>query len=207
MTRQAERRVNRCATVAPSWPSRCHLTNRSGGGSAAWFTLDSRHGVVGGTQARSLAARRLPSVPRLVRREAGDPRTTLSRRRGGDAASSRRAAAGAGSRAGSGRGRRRSSYTLERGRGREDLTRVDRVVDRVSAPLEPAAVVDGDPWPFHEVRVEPGLARPPAGAAIEGDPLLGRDAGLRPVRGDLRVGAHRVVDGAVVLHVVGVTPA
>src|SRR5581483_11512149 len=69
------------------------------------------------------------------------------------------------------------------------------------------AVVDGDPRPSHQVRVEPRLARPPAGAAVEGDPLLRRDAGLRPVRRDLRVGAHGVVDGAVVLHVVRVTPA
>src|SRR5207244_3709758 len=44
---------------------------------------------------------------------------------------------------------------------------LDRVVDRVLAPLEPAAVVDGDPRPTHQVRVEPGLACSPAGPAIE----------------------------------------
>src|SRR5205823_2126116 len=89
----------------------------------------------------------------------------------------------------------------------EELARFDRVVQPVSAPLEPAAVVDRDPVPSHQVRVEPGLARAPAGAAIERDPLVGGDAGLLPVGGDFRVRTHRVVDRAVVLHVVGVTAA
>src|SRR5207247_1059823 len=48
---------------------------------------------------------------------------------------------------------------------------------------------------------------PPARSAIEGDVLVGSDAGLLPVGGDLRVGAHRVVEVAVVLHVVGVGAA
>src|SRR5262249_53194421 len=44
------------------------------------------------------------------------------------------------------------------------LADLDRVVHRVRAPLEPAAVVDRDPRPAHDVGVEPRLARPPAGA-------------------------------------------
>src|SRR5439155_2373717 len=88
-----------------------------------------------------------------------------------------------------------------------DLARLDWVVERVPAPLVPAAVVDGNSWPTHQVCVEPGLARPPAGPAIEGDPLVGSDAGLFPVGCDLRVGTHRVVHVAVVLHVVGVRAA
>src|SRR5262249_49855146 len=88
--------------------------------------------------------------------------------------------------------------------GEPDL---DRVVRRIRAPLEPAAVIDRDPLPALEIRIEPGLAGPPAGAAVERDPLVGSDAGFGPVRGDLRVLAHRVVDVAVVLHVVGVAAA
>src|SRR5439155_17765961 len=98
----------------------------------------------------------------------------------------------------------RSSLGGERGFGFAGL---DRVVDRVAAPLEPAAVVDGDPAPAHQVGIEPGLACPPARSAIEGDVLVGSDAGLLPVGGDLRVVAHRVVEVAVVLHVVGVGAA
>src|SRR5205823_1862588 len=59
----------------------------------------------------------------------------------------------------------------------------------------------------HQVGVEPGLACPPAGPAIEGDPFVGGDAGLLPVGGDLRVRTHRVVHVAVVLHVVRVRAA
>src|SRR5712691_3308365 len=84
------------------------------------------------------------------------------------------------------------------------IARLDRIVSGVPAPLEPAAVVDGNPRPAHQVGVKPGLACSPAGPAIEGDPLGGADAGLLPVGRDLRVGPHRVVDVAVVLHVVGV---
>src|SRR6266568_6606951 len=87
------------------------------------------------------------------------------------------------------------------------LPHLDRVADRILAPLEPTAVVDGDPRPIHQVRVEPGLARAPAGAAVEGDPLVGGDARVYPVRRDLRVGPHRVVDVAVVLHVVRIRTA
>ena len=53
------------------------------------------------------------------------------------------------------------------------LADLDRVVDRILAPLEPAAVVDRDPRPGLEVGVEPGLAGAPAGAAVERDPLVG----------------------------------
>src|SRR5207248_4082078 len=83
----------------------------------------------------------------------------------------------------------------------------DWVADGILAPLEPAAVVDGNPWPIHEVRVEPGLARAPTGAAVEGDPFVGGDPRVAPVRRNLRVGPHRVVDIAVVLHVVGIRAA
>src|SRR5438093_96654 len=81
---------------------------------------------------------------------------------------------------------------------------LDRVADRILAPLKPAAVVDGDPRPTHQVGVEPGLTCAPARPAVERDPLVGVDPGLLPVGRDLRVGAHRIVDVAVVLHVVGV---
>src|SRR5256714_13498625 len=83
----------------------------------------------------------------------------------------------------------------------------DGVADRILAPFEPAAVVDGDPRPAHQVGVEPGLAGPPAGPTVEGDPLVGVDPGLLPIGRDLRVGPHRVVDVSVVLHVVGVGAA
>src|SRR5688572_9460502 len=86
-------------------------------------------------------------------------------------------------------------------------TDLDRVVLRIAAPLEPTAIVDRNSRPAHEMRVEPGLARPPARPAVERHPLVGRDAGVGPVPGDLRVRAHRVVDVPVVLHVVGVRPA
>ena len=56
-------------------------------------------------------------------------------------------------------------------------------------------------------RVEPRLGGTPPGAAVERDPLVGGDVGLGPVGEDLRVGAHRVVDVPVVLHVVRVRPA
>src|SRR6185436_15263761 len=69
---------------------------------------------------------------------------------------------------------------------------LDRVVNRVRAPLEPAAVVDRDARPVEEVRVEPGLGRSPAGAAVEGDPLVRGDVGLAPVRDDLGVRPHLV---------------
>src|SRR5207248_7894391 len=82
-----------------------------------------------------------------------------------------------------------------------------RVVERIATPLEPAAVVHGDPLPALEICVEPGLAGSPACAAVERDPLVGGDLSLGPVRRDLGVGAHRVVDVAVVLHVVGVRAA
>ena len=52
-------------------------------------------------------------------------------------------------------------------------------------------VRDRDPRPGLEVRVEPGLAGSPAGAAVEGHPLVGRDARLFPVGRDLGVGPHR----------------
>ena len=55
--------------------------------------------------------------------------------------------------------------------------------------------------------VEPGLARAPPGAAVERDPLVGRDPGLGPVGRDLRVRPHRVVHVPVVLHVVRVGAA
>src|SRR2546427_8088091 len=84
---------------------------------------------------------------------------------------------------------------------------LDRIADRILAPLEPAAVVDGDPRPTHQVGVEPGLARPPARPTVERHPLVGPDPGLLPVSRDLGVGAHRVVDVAVVLHVVGIRTA
>src|SRR4249919_3249614 len=84
---------------------------------------------------------------------------------------------------------------------------LDRVVDRILAPLEPAAVVHRDPLPTLEIGIEPGLAGTPAGAAVERDPLVGSDPGFLPVGRDLRVGTHGVVDVAVVLHVVGVGPA
>src|SRR6185436_5587329 len=84
---------------------------------------------------------------------------------------------------------------------------LDRVRGRVAAPLVPAAVVDGDVLPVHEERVEPRLARAPARPAVEGDPLVGRDAGSLPVGGDLGVRTHRVVHVAVVLHVIRVRPA
>src|SRR5262245_44631091 len=84
---------------------------------------------------------------------------------------------------------------------------LDRVRDRILAPLEPATVVDRDAWPAHEERVEPGLARAPTGSAVERDPLVRRDSGLFPVGGDLGVRPHRVVDVAVVLHVVRVRAA
>src|SRR6185312_11106839 len=84
---------------------------------------------------------------------------------------------------------------------------LDRVVLGIIAPLVPAAVVHGDVLPAHEQCVEPGLARAPARPAVVGDPLVGRDCGLGPVRGDLRVRAHRVVHVAVVLHVVRVRAA
>src|SRR5947208_6110725 len=87
------------------------------------------------------------------------------------------------------------------------LARLDRVVDRILAPFEPAAVVDGDPLPTHQVGVKPGLACPPPGPAIEGDPLVSGDAGLLPVGRDLRIRSHRVVHVAVVLHVVRVRAA
>src|SRR2546423_13305381 len=80
----------------------------------------------------------------------------------------------------------------------------DGVADRILAPLEPAAVVDGDPRPTHQVGVEPGLAGPPSGPAVERHVLVGSDAGLGPVRRDLGVGAHGVVDRPVVLHVIRV---
>ena len=101
-------------------------------------------------------------------------------------------------------GVRLAAYAADTSTGLADL---DRVVDRVLAPLEPAAVVDRDARPVLEVRVEPGLAGPPAGAAVERDPLVGRDPGLGPVGRDLGVRPHRVVDVAVVLHVVGVGAA
>src|SRR5438876_5071902 len=82
--------------------------------------------------------------------------------------------------------------------------RLDRVVDRILAPFEPAAVVDGGPLPTHQVGVEPCLACTPAGPAIEGDPLVRGNADLLPDGRDLRVGAHRVVHVAVMLHVVGI---
>src|SRR6478609_8758438 len=63
---------------------------------------------------------------------------------------------------------------------------LDRVVDRVLAPLEPAAVIDRDPIPALEIGVEPRLAGPPARPAVERDPLVRRDPGLRPVGCDLR---------------------
>src|SRR6266576_6269864 len=87
------------------------------------------------------------------------------------------------------------------------LADLDRVVDRVLAPLEPATVVDRDALPALQVGVEPGLTRPPAGAAVEGDPLVRGDPRLLPVGRDLRVLAHRVVHVAVVLHVVRVGTA
>src|SRR4029079_17854121 len=71
----------------------------------------------------------------------------------------------------------------------------------------PATVIDGDRLPAHQVGVEPGLAGPPAGTAVEGHPLVRRDPGGRPVGRDLGIGAHLVVDAAVVLHVVGVGAA
>src|SRR5919109_2615543 len=86
-------------------------------------------------------------------------------------------------------------------------TDLDGVPDRVLAPLEPAAVVDRDSRPVHEVGVEPRLAGAPAGAAVERDPLVGGDSRLAPVRCDLRVRAHRVVHVPVVLHVIGVGTA
>src|SRR5206468_9752367 len=79
---------------------------------------------------------------------------------------------------------------------------LDRVADRILAPLEPAAVVDGDPRPAHQVGVEPGLACSPARPAVESHPLVGADPGLLPVGSNLWVGTHRVVDVAVVLDVV-----
>src|SRR6476646_2250512 len=97
-----------------------------------------------------------------------------------------------------------SGGVLGFGLGHADL---DRVVDRVLAPLEPATVIDRDPPPILEIGVEPRLARTPAGAAVEGDPLVGGDAGLGPVGRDLRVRPHRVVDVPVVLHVIGVGAA
>src|SRR5258706_4171169 len=87
------------------------------------------------------------------------------------------------------------------------LADLDRGVDRGLAPFEPAAVVDRDPVPAHQVGVEPGLAGPPAGAAVVGDPLVAGDTGLGPVGRDLRIRPHRVVHVAVVLHVVGVGAA
>src|SRR6476619_1043877 len=87
------------------------------------------------------------------------------------------------------------------------LADLDRVAHRILAPFEPATVVDGDPLPALEVGVEPGLAGPPAGPAVEGDPLVGGDPGLVPVGRDLGVRTPRVVDVAVVLHVIGVGAA
>src|SRR6476469_4777604 len=101
-------------------------------------------------------------------------------------------------------GRSGRGLVLGRARGVADL---DRVVDRVQAPLEPAAVVDGRPRKAHQRRVEPRLARPPARAAVEREALVRRDPVLGPIRGDLGVGPHRVLDRPVVLHVVGVRPA
>src|SRR5437879_12477179 len=71
--------------------------------------------------------------------------------------------------------------------------RLDRVVDRILAPFEPAAVVDGGLLPTHQVGVEPCLACTPAGAAVEGDPLVWGDADLLPDGRDRRVGARRAV--------------
>src|SRR2546421_51390 len=82
--------------------------------------------------------------------------------------------------------------------------RLDRVVDRTLPQFEPAAVVDGGLLPTHQIGVEPCLACTPAGPAVEGDPLVRCDADLLPDGRDLRVGAHRVVHVAVMLHVVGV---
>src|SRR5947209_16577633 len=84
---------------------------------------------------------------------------------------------------------------------------LDRVVVGVAAPLVPASVVDGGSGPAHELSVEPCLACTPAGSAVEGDPFVGCDVGLCPVGGDFRVWPHRVVEVAVVLHVVGVAAA
>jgi hypothetical protein len=54
------------------------------------------------------------------------------------------------------------------------LPHLDRVVDRVLAQLVPAAVVDGDARPTHQVGVEPALAHAPAGpAVVEGHQLSG----------------------------------
>src|ERR1700737_1394299 len=87
------------------------------------------------------------------------------------------------------------------------LSHLNWVTDGTLAPLDPAAVVDGNPRPTHQVGIEPSLACAPAGAAVKGDPLVARDPGIVPVGRDLRVGSHRVVDVAVVLHVIGIRAA
>src|SRR3989442_12809203 len=90
---------------------------------------------------------------------------------------------------------------------RKALAPGDHAATAPAARAAPPAAVARDPVPAHQVGVEPGLAGPPAGAAVEGDPLVAGDLGLSPVGRDLRVRTHRVVDVAVVLHVVRVRAA
>src|SRR5512135_1911456 len=60
-------------------------------------------------------------------------------------------------------------------------------IGRIGAPLVPAAVVYGDARPAEQPGVEEGLAATPAGAAVEGVVLVGRDAGRLPRGRDLAV--------------------
>lgn len=81
----------------------------------------------------------------------------------------------------------------------------------MTAPLVPAAVIDGDIFPAHRPCVHKRLGRTPAGAAVKRDVLFRQDVPCFPHGGDVVSAAHGAIRIMEIFHMGGVatgmTPA
>jgi hypothetical protein len=88
---------------------------------------------------------------------------------------------------------------LEGAAGIADGDRIGGILD----PRPPAAVVDGDCGPAHQIGVEERFTGTPSRATVKRDAFVRGDAPGAPLGSDVMIVAHSVIDIAIMIHAQG----
>src|SRR6266478_3190399 len=73
----------------------------------------------------------------------------------------------------------------------------------VLEPRPPAAIVDGDCSPSHQISIEKCLTGAPSRATIKRNAFVRGNAPCAPLGGDIMIVAHSIVDVAIMVHAQG----
>ena len=79
----------------------------------------------------------------------------------------------------------------------------DDGIGGVLDPRPPAAIVDGDRGPSHQIRIEECLTGAPSRATVKRDAFVRGDIPRAPLGSDVMIVAHGVVNIAIMIHAQG----